>query len=62
MRAIKISVTILLFLIFSMSCGKNNYKTHEAMFYNNSSVTVYNVELNIKCTDNIINNRQLGSW
>jgi len=54
MNTIKVTFIILLFLIFSLSCDYSTYQIHEAMFYNNSSVTVYDVELNIKCTDNII--------
>jgi len=54
MRAIKISATILLFLIFSISCDKSNYRTHEAMLSNNSSVTIYDVKLYISFAGNIV--------
>ncbi|MDP8313637.1 MAG: hypothetical protein RAP70_02365 [Candidatus Celaenobacter antarcticus] len=54
MKTLRISTAIVLFLIFSISCDKSNYKTHEAMFFNNSSVTIYDVKLHIKGHDNIV--------
>ena len=53
MKTLRISTAILLFLMFSISCDKSNYKTHEAMLTNNSSVIIYDVELYIKCVDNV---------
>jgi len=53
MKTLRISTAIVLFLIFSISCDKSNYKTHEAMLANNSSMTIYDVELYIKCVDNV---------
>jgi len=54
MKALRITSTIVLFLLFSISCDKSTYKTYEAMLSNNSSVTIYDVELFIKGTDCVV--------
>lgn len=54
MKILKITLIVLLYIIFCISCESDSYSTHKAMLTNNSSVTVYNVELKIRGTDKLV--------